>query len=332
MLYISGLGRRSVVEVVSTGVHRCDGIRAKMEGAVSSLAALALLWWCDLCVFRQGFGQKSSIFGDGWPGRRSCCSLQSGTDSLVSPLICQWSTGCLDKLFTFFGQSQQSSCWGRSLCSVIKEAIGICDFVCLNTYSWNESKAQNSSKRRKRSRKTWRCEGGKTSAESRRDGNVDRIQEINVRHGQTWLSLSTGCAGPLSQAVPVGALQDPSALEVVGDLSGRGPASSLPLHQQGCSLRKAHLLSTRRDQRYSCDLFSERVETSVDLFLCLCLKKNRDEKPFLEASWSFQSLRKIYFCLFHLFEKMWEAGSALQHSSMCSWAPGARANEIAIKT
>lgn len=44
-----------------------------------------------------------------------------------------------------------------------------------------------------------------------------------------WLSLSTGCADSLSQAavaaVPAGALQDPSALEVVGDLPGQGPAS-----------------------------------------------------------------------------------------------------------
>lgn len=44
MLSITVLGGRSVVEVVNTSVRRCDGIRVKMEGAVSSLAALALLW------------------------------------------------------------------------------------------------------------------------------------------------------------------------------------------------------------------------------------------------------------------------------------------------
>lgn len=59
-----------------------------------------------------------------------------------------------------------------------------------------------------------------------------------------------GCADPVSAvaaAVPADALQDPSALEVVGDLPGQGPASKLPLHQQGCSLRKDHLLSTRKE-------------------------------------------------------------------------------------
>lgn len=58
MLYITALSGRSLEEVVNTCAHWCDSIKAKMEGAVSSLAALALLWWCDLCVFRQRFGQR----------------------------------------------------------------------------------------------------------------------------------------------------------------------------------------------------------------------------------------------------------------------------------
>lgn len=58
---------------------------------------------------------ENGIFGDGWPGGRSCCSLQSGTSLLMSPLICLWGTGCLDKLFLFLLQSQQSACWGRRL-------------------------------------------------------------------------------------------------------------------------------------------------------------------------------------------------------------------------
>lgn len=50
-----------MLEVLNMCVPWCDGVRARMEGAVSSLAALALLWWCDLCVFRQSFGQKNGI-------------------------------------------------------------------------------------------------------------------------------------------------------------------------------------------------------------------------------------------------------------------------------
>lgn len=43
MLYITVLSGRSLEEVVNTCAHWCDSIKAKMEGAVSSLAALALL-------------------------------------------------------------------------------------------------------------------------------------------------------------------------------------------------------------------------------------------------------------------------------------------------
>lgn len=95
---------------------------------------VVVIWF--MCVQTRVWAE-GGIFGDGWPGGRSCCSLQSGTNSLVSPLKCQWSTGCLDKLF-ILGQRQQSACWGRRLYFVIKGGTGICDFICLNMYSWNE--------------------------------------------------------------------------------------------------------------------------------------------------------------------------------------------------
>lgn len=68
------LGRRRAVVVVNTRVCWRDGISTKREGAVPNSAAPVLLWQCNLCVFGQGFGQKSGIFGAGWPGGRSCCS------------------------------------------------------------------------------------------------------------------------------------------------------------------------------------------------------------------------------------------------------------------
>lgn len=47
---------------------------------------IVVMMWL-MCV-QTKIWAESGIFGGGWPGGRSCCSLQSGTNLLVSPLIC----------------------------------------------------------------------------------------------------------------------------------------------------------------------------------------------------------------------------------------------------
>lgn len=87
------LGGKRVVVVANTRVCWCDSIGAKRKGAVSSSAPLVLIQWCNLLVFKQGFVQKSGIFGPGCPDGRSWCSWQGETCPfwLVAPLICQCS-------------------------------------------------------------------------------------------------------------------------------------------------------------------------------------------------------------------------------------------------
>lgn len=128
------LGGKRAVAVVNARVCWRDGIRARREGAVSSL----LLWRCNLSVFREGFGQKSGICGAGWPGGRSCCSWQHGTSPcwLVVPLICQWSRSLIkqnrpcsqiawmDSSLKMTG-AKQSNCWGKSLYFGVKGEMGI---------------------------------------------------------------------------------------------------------------------------------------------------------------------------------------------------------------